>query len=209
MKTFTRSNGSAQERVWLDEATANSLLFLTRPIHCCGSPTSRRRGLLHWRHQRLADRIDTASPQWAACPAFARRAAEPSHPSSKFEHPFCLPSLSPKTPFAFVPPERLPQGAEQGLGADSPQQTGPFHPLKSSKCLFLGFDQHSVRTAQIRAQEKSRSGRRVPIIAVTEGTRTESCQACLDFRMDDDITHSLHPGQLGLLLARVARGRED
>lgn len=159
--------------------------------------------------QRLADRIDTASPQWAACPAFARRAAEPSHPSSKFEHPFCLPSLSPKTPFAFVPPERLPQGAERGLGADSPQQTVPFHPLKSSKCLFLGFDQHSVRTAQIRAQEKSRSGRRVPIIAVTEGTRTESCQACLDFRMDDDITHSLHPGQLGLLLARVARGRED
>jgi hypothetical protein len=33
-----------------------------------------------------------------------------------------------------MPPERLPRRAVLGLGAHSPQQTGSFHPLKSSKC---------------------------------------------------------------------------
>lgn len=62
-------------------------------------------------------------------------------------------------------------------------------------------------TVQIRAQEKSRNTRRVPIIAVTADALTESCQACLDVGMDDYITKPLHPEQLSIVLDRVTRQR--
>jgi hypothetical protein len=40
-----------------------------------------------------------------------------------------------------VPPERLPRRAVRGLGAQSPHQTGPLHPLKMSRSqIVTGID---------------------------------------------------------------------